>query len=243
MLTTVSKVFADELSAFHHKQVFVIENGFDPELTNHGGNLSDKFTIVYTGSLFWESAYNPLPLLISLRELINEGSIYEDDVDVRFYGKQWSEWLNRDITRLGLSACVKQCGFLTKEKITEVQRSSQILLLLLWNSPEGGGVLTGKLYEYLAAKRPILAMGGDRLNDVSKILLETQAGKYVSDITDVKKQLLSWYMSYKETGCVPYMGIDDEISSRDHRHMANKFAYILNSLAGLDTYNQKKHLE
>ena len=239
VLTTVSQIFAEELSAFHHKQVYVIENGFDPESMNIGTPLNDKFTISYTGSLFWESAYNPLPLLIALSELINDGTISEDDVDVRFYGKNWSEWLNKDINRLGLNECVHQYGFLNKEKITEVQRSSQILLLLLWNSPGGEGVLTGKLYEYLAARRPILALGGEKSNDVPNILLKTRSGKYVSEVSDLKKQLISWYISYKRTGFVPYEGIDDEISAHDHRFMASKFASILHTLTEMETNKQK----
>jgi hypothetical protein len=56
--------------------------------------------------------------------------------------------------------------------------------LLLWNNPQEKGVYTGKVFEYLAARRPIIALGGPDESVVKDLLNETQAGHYLSSLED-----------------------------------------------------------
>ena len=80
-----------------------------------------------------------------------------------------------------------------------IQNKSQVLLLLIPNVKNNKGILTGKLFEYLKAKRPILAIGPEK-GDLAAILKETNAGIIVNFDAEekLKLQLLELFQKYKE---------------------------------------------
>nr|WP_243687927.1 hypothetical protein [Methanobacterium formicicum] len=83
------------------------------------------------------------------------------------------------------------------------QRMSQILLLLMWNNPKEKGVCTGKIFEYLAAKRPIVSYGVVE-GCVPTILSETNSGIAVNNKNDLKNLIKMHYNSYKNNGYVEF---------------------------------------
>ena len=109
------------------------------------------------------------------------------------------------------------------------QRESQILLLLNWDDPREIGVYTGKVFEYLAARRPILAVGGPR-GVVTELLEDTGAGVHALGYDQLKYILLELYEQYRIYGYVLYRGCEEQIAKYSHREMARRFAYILESL-------------
>lgn len=122
--------------------------------------LTKEFTITYAGTLY-DNKRNPTPLLRALREFIAEGLINPDITRVRFFGPP-EYWLEREIIKHNLGEIVKEYRTVPRDVTLARQRESQILLLLNWDDPREVGVYTGKLFEYLAAKRPILAIGGPK---------------------------------------------------------------------------------
>lgn len=105
-----------------------------------------------------------------------------------------------------------------------------MLLLLNWNDEQGKGWYPLKVFEYLAAQRPILAIGGSGDDVVKKLLDETKAGVYCKDISDIKSSLRRFYLEYKQEKKVSYRGDVKEINKYSYREMAKNFAEILNSL-------------
>ena len=106
------------------------------------------------------------------------------------------------------------------------QRKAQVLLLLTWNNPEEKGVYTGKLFEYLAARRPILSLGYLEGGVVKELLDQTQAGVHTGNEDELKAAILEAYGEYKESGSVRYRGIDAEIMKFSHKEMAMNFAEV-----------------
>jgi hypothetical protein len=100
--------------------------------------------------------------------------------------------------------------------------------LLAWNDPNEKGVYTGKIFDYLAAQRPILCIGGTE-SVVEDLLLQTHAGKNLENPSDISKCLLKWYSEFLSTGCVKYLGIEKEIQKYTHVEMAKNFAGILDN--------------
>jgi hypothetical protein len=149
---------ADTLKqCYRDKKVHTIINGFDPDLQNPGAGVSDKFMIVYTGVLY-QGKRDPEPLFQAISELIKSGKVCSSDVKIQFYGTD-DEWLINDIKKYKLENVIKVCGSISREESILEQRKAQVLLLLTWNHPAEKGVYTGKLFDYLAARRPILALG------------------------------------------------------------------------------------
>ena len=112
-----------------------------------------------------------------------------------------------------------------------MQQEAQILLLLSWNDTEEVGIYTGKVFEYLNAKRPILALGHTDGGILKELLDQTQAGVHISNVEELKEYIIKAYHEYKESGMVQYRGIDAEIMKYSHREMARKFGEVLDKIS------------
>lgn len=228
-LVTVSGPVAQELGELHkNKPVYAIPNGFDPEILAHVPDcLSKKFTLTYTGNIY-PGKQSPEPVFSVLSELISQGEVAPEDIEVRFYGAELN-WISELVSRYGLEDVVKQYGIVDRETAIRKQRESQLLILLKWNDEQQKGVYTAKIFEYLAAKRPVLATG-DYWDVVDDLLEETRAGVSPGTSERLEETILEYYREYKQTGTVRYYGDDAMINKYSHREMAKKFADILNNI-------------
>jgi glycosyltransferase involved in cell wall biosynthesis len=228
ILTTVSEPLSNKLRKFHSsKKVVSILNGFNPEEINPGTDLDKKFRVIHTGSLY-RGRRDPEPLFRSLSELINEGRIEKEDISVDFYGPIES-WLSEDVTKYCLQNVVNIYGPISRSAALIEQRRAQILLLLTWDNPDEYGVYTGKLFEYIAAKRPIFLLGA--ANGVASTLLnDIGAGKSASTVDEIKQILLDYYSDYSALGEVRYFGSPSKIQSLSQKRMAYEFSTALNEI-------------
>ena len=103
-----------------------------------------------------------------------------------------------EITENNLNTNLKMIDYLPHNKVQEHQKSSQVLLLAINNVPSAKGIITGKIFEYLNAKRPILAIGPID-GDLAKILDETNSGVIIEfeDAVSLKSVILEFYNQYK----------------------------------------------
>jgi glycosyltransferase involved in cell wall biosynthesis len=151
-ITCVSDAIADELRERSPKgPVVTIANGSDfDDFAGLERHPSDRFRITHTGSFFGKR--DPRPFLTALAR---SGL---DDVVVRFLGdfrvadRDWAETLE-------LGDRLELIAYAPRRRSLELQRDSEVLLLLIPDAGgRGKGVLSGKVFEYLAAERPILAL-------------------------------------------------------------------------------------
>ena len=226
-IVTVSSPLGDRLASIHpDKKIHIITNGFDPEDCRNG-EPSRKFSITYTGQIY-PGKQQPEILLKVLSDLVQEGYLSEDNVEVKFYGPRYLS-LEKNIADHNLGKVINQMGVVPREVALVHQRNSQILLMLNWVDGSQRGVYTGKIFEYLAAGRPILAVGGPQ-GVVSKLLLETKAGVHPTDELDLRKTILAWYKEFQQQGSVSYNG-NDRIQEYSHIKMAERFAGVLNEVS------------
>jgi len=229
VLTTVSVPWAENLGGLHcHKTVVAIPNGFDPDLINPGTPLTYKFSIVYTGNIY-KGNQDPAPLFHVLRRLIDEEMVDPNRIEVHFFGLD-EDWLIEDVKKYQLEEVVKIHGLVSRQIAIAEQRKSQILLFLAWNDPGERGLYTGKIFEYLAACRPILSISNTDSGVVKELLNQTQAGVHCSNETELREYLLKAYSEYKEQGAAQYHGIEEEVMKYSHREMARKFADVLEEM-------------
>ncbi len=230
-LVTVSQPWAARLQQSHPaKQVFTITNGFDPEhFSSVSRRLTEKFTITYAG-LLYQGRRDPRQLFEVLRELFDEKIMSPEDVRVRFYGRI-EPWVAALVNQYRLEEVVTIHGVVTREEALQRQAESQILLMLGWTDPRETGQHSGKLFEYLGAARPILAIGGSP-SVLTDTLRETAAGTHAFSKTDVRTFLMDAYGDFKSGGFVPYHGDEAAIGKYTHFHMARGFAEVLNLVSG-----------
>ena len=229
-LVTVSEPASCKLGTLHQgKPIYTIGNGFDTEEINSPEvDLTDKFTITYTGNLY-PGRQTAEPLFVALGDLIAKGIMEAHNVEVRFYGAEVG-WIDKQAESYGLGDIVKQFGIVPRETALQRQRESQLLLLIKWNDSRERGAYSVKIFEYLSAKRPILAVGGYP-DVVDELLVETNTGTSGASPEDIKMILMEIYREYKATGRVKYRGEEGKIIRYSHRQMAHKFAEVLDEVS------------
>jgi glycosyltransferase involved in cell wall biosynthesis len=160
-----------------------------------------------------------------VRDLVKQGAILASDLRIRFYGSIES-WLHALIQEYGLNKVVELHGPISRQEAIERQRESQVLLLLPWDDP---GHHSAKLFEYFAAARPVLAVGGS-LGVLTQALEETQSGVHALSKAELREFLLNAYAEYKKYGRVSYSGKRQAIERYSHPEMARGFAGVLDSV-------------
>ncbi len=182
---------------FEHKTrqpIEVITNGFDDRKRSEV--LDDNFTISHIGSLLTNR--NPTALWHVLGELTKENKTFADKLNIQLVGIVGDDVLE-SINTFGLSDFVQCPGYVDHEKVLEYQSKSQLLLLLEIDAEETKGIIPGKLFEYMKAKRPILAIGPKDW-EAGTIVEATQSGRYfqADDQSSIKEVVLNWFEAYQK---------------------------------------------
>jgi glycosyltransferase involved in cell wall biosynthesis len=225
-LTVTCRPQADKLASRHRAPVSVIPNGFDPEdYPPAGATRSDLFTVAYFGILY---AYrDPVPLFAALDLLADKGDIDPNDVRVRFYGSN-AGFIQSRLAGHRCGRMVECCPRVPVNEMLRLEQAAVVLLLL--KSPEAGGSVPSKLFEYMAAGRPILNVPGDG-DVVDAILGETRAGLSAAQPADIARVLKLWYDEWKRAGWVAGKGIPDKVALYSREVQARQLAEILDSLS------------
>lgn len=184
-----------EFARITTKPIEVITNGFDTDIAENT-TLTEKFTMAHIGSLL--SGRNPVVLWEVLAELVKDNSDFKRDLEIVLAGKVSDEVIDT-ITAFHLKDHLTLPGYVSHKQAVALQNSSQLLLLIEIDSPVTQAIIPGKLFEYMAAKRPILALGPKNW-DASVIINETNTGAtfLYQEKEILKEQLLSWYHGYKQ---------------------------------------------
>lgn len=228
-LITVSSPWSKKLQNLHKKHAFTITNGFDPTTANIPPTpLTRRFTITYTGQVY-QGKQNISKFFCALKKFA-EGKMADPmDIEVRLYGPL-QKWIQKEIEVYHLESLVKQYGIVARTVALQKQRESQVSLLLNWEDPYEKGTHTGKIFEYLSARRPILSVGGWGGDVVEHLLEQTKAGIYAPSVAKIKASLSWLYQEYKQKGSVSFHGDQKEINAYNYKEIAKKFASVLNKV-------------
>jgi hypothetical protein len=171
----------------------VISNGYDI-LEKIEPNLDAQFSIVHIGSLLTNR--NPELLWEILSELKDENKVFSKNLLIKLVGVV-SEDVLKSLAVFGLTENYKILGYVSHQEAIQIQHDAQVLLLVEMDSPETKSIIPGKLFEYVAANRPILAIGPEG-SDVEGIIKETNTGVYFkyTDKEKLKQQVQLYYEAY-----------------------------------------------
>lgn len=192
---TIGETMKKEFEQLGAKKIEVITNGFDTKDFQHNGiKLDKKFSITHIGTM--TRTRNPMALWNAISGIISTNKSFETDLEIKLAGKVDISVLD-NINLFGLNKKVTMIDYLPHDEVTQILKTSQLLLLILDSTKDSKGILTGKFFEYLGAKRPILAIGPTD-GDIATIMAETNAGK-ISEFNDengLKKNILEYYKLY-----------------------------------------------
>lgn len=205
--------------------IHVVTNGYDALIQKSDVHLDEKFSLTHIGMM--NDDRNPKILWKVLSEIVEENSEFKKDLEIKLIGKV-SESCLEEINEKGLSENFSLIDYLPHSEVLSHQQSSQILLLAINDVPSARGIITGKIFEYLNANRPILAIGPTD-GDLSEILNCTNAGIVIdfNDETSLKSTLLEFYRLYKEKSLQVY---SMNIEQYHRRNLTKKISEIIKKI-------------
>ena len=179
----------------HTKRIEVLTNGFDSNENSLTQELDQKFSITHVGLM--NSDRNPTILWKVLNEISNTNPNFKNDLRIKLIGKI-DDAVIQDLKVFDHNT-IETIPYLDHKDVSKYQASSQVLLLSINEVPSAKGIITGKIFEYLQAKRPILAIGPED-GDAAMILKNTNAGTIIGfkNKTVLKATILNLYKDYKE---------------------------------------------
>jgi len=161
------------LSKRTNSPVIVITNGYDFEI-NKSCKLDTKFTLSHVGNL--QDGRNPEFLWKTLHDLVQNSIDFSKHFRLNLIG-YISEAVLNSIRIYGLEAYTDYSGYVSHSEALEYQSRTQLLLLIEENSKETKYIIPGKLFEYIASRRPIIAIGPDG-SDIENIVTKSASGNY-----------------------------------------------------------------
>ena len=228
-ITVVSDLIKDDLIKrypFVASKIETITNGFDPEDFENLDLLkkTGKFRITYAGSIY--GLRTARSFLNALKELIIENEEMQKNIEVVFAGNYGKETTVL-VRELHLEEYVKLKGYMPHKKCLELIMNSDVVLLLITSKEN----LTGKMFEYLASQKPILAIAPmDGL--ASKLIRSLDAGVIVppGHVKHVKKAILLFYNRWRSGELLVTSNNYNRIQKFNRRHLTQRLSKIFDKL-------------
>ena len=210
-VSCVSEAIADEVLSLGARGIVrVIANGCDfDDFVGLEYRPASRFRITHAGSFFGKR--DPRPFLQAFRDA-DLDAVARFVGDFRSTDREWAE-------TLGLGDRLELVEYLPRTESLRLQRDSEALLLLVPDAGgRGKGVLSGKVFEYIAARRPILAVVPPD-GAAAELVRETGSGVVVApdDVEGIKQALVELHTRFANGG-LPAV----ELAKRDEARLSRK---------------------
>jgi glycosyltransferase involved in cell wall biosynthesis len=167
-----------------------VPNGYDPDSFARfkpRPHTLDKIVITYAGTVYDNPVYSPKAYLEALDDLPEE---VRSKIETRFIGRISSDAAHLFLSR---SASTRQLGFLSQREAFRYMEESDYLLLI-FGTPTGH---SGKLFEYMATGKPILALSPPD-GEIARLIRETRTGCCIAqdDLAAIRSRILEIYQQW-----------------------------------------------
>jgi glycosyltransferase involved in cell wall biosynthesis len=197
-VTVISRDMMNEFIGIVERTYKLVTNGYDEEDISPlpQNQLDDEFTVSHIGSL--NSARNPVKLWKALAEMADQNPLFAKSLKVKLVGKV-DIGVIKSIEGFGLTKYLTRIEYMPHREVMNEIQKSQVLLLLINDTPNAKGILTGKIFEYLGSGRPILNIGPED-GDAAVILRETEAGQTADYLNEKAMQLIlnEYFIKFSE---------------------------------------------
>ena len=203
-VVTISEPLAERLREIVAAPVVTVANGFDPDdftFPTDGDPRPDTLKLFYGGTIY-PGRRDPEPLFAALAQL----GPSRTGIEVEFSGQDLRGVIDLAVKH-GVNDSVRLVPFRPYRESLRSLGESDIALLLLWNDPAERGVLPVKLFEYIAARRPILALGYEH-GEAAKLVRERGAGVVLNDPASIASWLREQQIQKQRCGRLPALPPD-----------------------------------
>jgi hypothetical protein len=220
------------------KKFIHIPNGFDSEdypITDINARATkpknERFTITYSGSLY--GPRNPASFLQAIERSIEQKSLDPTKTKLRFVGRFGAE-IHAMLDKPAIAPMIEKIEYVPHAKAVELLLDSDALLLIVDDVPSVAQIVPGKVYEYLGAMRPLIAIAPPN-GAIGDLLRETHAGEAIaqSDIDGQARVIKSLYDAWSHPEQPAMYPMQPEVISRYERREATRsLAKLLDQVSG-----------
>jgi glycosyltransferase involved in cell wall biosynthesis len=210
------------------KKLVYHPNGYDSEDYPILKNQKNKrFTVTYTGSMYGKR--NPKTFLQAVEELVRDGKVDPGKIRLKFIGRFGSE-VREMLERSSIHDSIELVSYLPHSESVEALLRSDALLLIVDEAAGSDEIVPGKVFEYIGAQRPIIALAPE--GAIAGLMRETRSGLVASnqDIPAIKAAFIECYDNFLYHK--PKFEQDREAVKRyDRREITRQLAALLDALS------------
>jgi hypothetical protein len=218
----VTPLVQEEFQAQTKTPVAMITNGYDGGDFEQAVEPDGFFNVVHTG--LFAADGNPLNLWKALGIKAWADADFKAALRLRLVGKVDREVYDA-IAEAGLKDNVVDLGYRDHLTAVREQLAATMLVLPLRNDPEYRPILPGKLFEYLASRRPILGIGQED-GAMARVLADTGAGVTAGwDNLEAMRDFIDKAWEQFKAGGVP--PVEGDIARFSRRSLTRELAALL----------------
>ncbi len=227
-IITVSPQIARKLSAISGKSnVETIFNGYDQEDFKEKLTYitKEKFRITYVGNFL--ANQNIEELWDAISYLINNNKKFASDLEIMTVGNIHNEVIDT-IDEKGLSTYLNKINYVPHREAVELMQNASSLLFIIPKVKDNKGIITGKLFDYLAASTPIIGIGPPD-SDAANILKNARAGEMINpnDEFGIKKRFEELYYLWESSRLQEAIPNKANIKKFERKELTQRLASIL----------------
>lgn len=186
---------------------YIITNGYDENdfcnFSLEDKNKKDEFVILHNGSLYGEKR-TPEKIFAAVENLINSNKIPAEKVKFKFLGEIGSEHKKIvDYYENKYPGMVECKDYVPHEESLREMSKADALLLFIHEGKGTEGIYTGKIFEYIRAGKPIIALVPDGV--ARDLIISTNTGfvAYPSRVDEIEDSIYKSYCVWnKEDGSI-----------------------------------------
>jgi glycosyltransferase involved in cell wall biosynthesis len=195
-VTVIGRGMQVQFKEIFSRPVTVIPNGYDEkDFQNPSNQLDTEFSIVHAGSFF--RGADPVALWDAIARLKNEKHPLAGKLKLKLIGNVDPQIID-SARKFGVEDLLEIIPFMPRRDVIPYLQRAQILLLAIENFEGARWMVTGKIYDYLGARRPVLCIGPPD-GDAARILSETNTGQAFDfdNVTGIKSYLQNAFTRYE----------------------------------------------
>jgi hypothetical protein len=186
-VVTINDILGSSLCV-DKKKIVIIPNVYDPEekLPDSSATIADnkKVVFAFAGSVHENHAWN---LFFEGVKLCKSELV--DNIIVNYYGGYFGKLDSKRLKYSLPENLIVNNGYLMKEDLRIQLAKADILLVFGFNGAFGDSVTTGKIFDYIETRKPVIVFGPPT-SELALLVKKTGIGIVISDSKEAKNVLL-----------------------------------------------------
>ena len=222
---SVSQPILDKLAKFTTARQILLHNGYEEKLFEDIPTVQrEKFTISMVGMLY---ETQDIDFVIKGFKAFLSRLAHPSHCSIEFIGQDYIPAISERLKAQLPKGSIVTTPRISRKEALQKMKSSHVLYYAGWKGWKG--IYSGKIFEYLAAKKNILIAPGDD-DVIDELVADTHAGKIANTIEAFSQILFDWYKEWQDKKELEYNGKEEKIVAYTREALAKKLAKEVNEI-------------